>query len=247
MLRTLTWLISLALHASIALFFLMPAGNAALEMGGGQDAMVVEQGLALEGMAKLGEDEASVKAVEATPVEATAATPPEEVQPVEDAKVIASAQGPEQDIPFDPKPEKIKPVPPQPVVEPQPEQVQPLPRQRVATLQQETMVEQHQSSGNALLGGDTTARSAYLGALRSRLERAKINPRSGISGTTVVDFVVDADGRVISREVRISSGHKVLDDAALASIDKASPFPPMPKALNQAQIEVSVPFRFSTR
>jgi len=247
MLRLLTWLISLALHASIALFFLIHAGNAALEKGGGQDAMVVEQGIALEGMANLGKDEASVKAVEGTPTEASAATPPEEVQPVEDEQVIASAQGPEQNVPFDPKPEAIKPVPPQPVVEPRPEQVQPLPQQRVATLQQETTVEQHQSSGKALLGGDTTARSAYLGALRSRLERAKINPRSRVSGTTIVDFVIDADGRVISCEVKVSSGHKVLDDAAVASIDKASPFPPMPKSLNQAQIEVSVPFKFSMR
>jgi protein TonB len=247
MLRPLTWLISLALHSAIALVFLMPAGNAALEKGSGQDAMIVEQGIALEGLAKLGADEASVKAVEATPAEAAAATPPEEVQPVEDAKVIASTEGLKQDVPFEPKPEEIKPVPPQPVVQPRPEQVQPLPRQRVATLQQETTVEQHQSSGKALLGGDTTTRSAYLGTLRSRLERAKINPRSGISGTAVVDFVVDANGRVISREVRVSSGHKVLDDAALASIDKASPFPPMPKTLNQAKIEVSVPFKFSVR
>jgi len=107
MLRPLTWLISLSLHASIAFFFLMHAGNAALEKGSGQDAMVVEQGIALEGMANLGKDEASVKAVEATPIAASAATPPEEVQPVEDEQVIASAQGPEQDVPFDPKPEEI--------------------------------------------------------------------------------------------------------------------------------------------
>jgi periplasmic protein TonB len=245
MLRLLTWLISLALHASIASFFLLAAGNAALEKGGGQDVMVVEQGIALEGMAKLGEDEATVKAVEAP--EALAATPPEEAPPVEDAKIIASTEGPEQDVPFEPKPEEIEPVPPQPVIEPRPQQVEPLVRRQVATLQQEKAVEQHQSSGKALLGGDTTARSAYLGTLRSRLERAKITPRSGVSGTAVVDFVVDADGRVISREVKISSGHKVLDEAALASIDKASPFPPMPKALNQAQIEVSVPFEFRIR
>jgi protein TonB len=52
---------------------------------------------------------------------------------------------------------------------------------------------------------------------------------------------------VISCEVKVSSGHKALDDAAVASIDKASPFPPMPNTLNQAQIEVSVPFKFSIR
>ena len=109
------------------------------------------------------------------------------------------------------------------------------------------MIEEQQSSGQALLGGDTTAQSAYLGTLRSRLERSKVSPRSGLIGTVVVHFVVDASGKVVSREVTVSSGHKILDDAALASIDKASPFPAMPKGLNQNQIDVSVPFRFSVQ
>jgi protein TonB len=101
--------------------------------------------------------------------------------------------------------------------------------------------------GRALSGGDTTAQSAYFGKLRSHLEKGKVNPHTSIAGTAVVHFVVDASGRVISREVSVSSGHKALDDAAVASIDKASPFPPMPKGLNRDQIDVSVPFKFSVR
>ena len=160
-----------------------------------------------------------------------AASPPEEVKPIEKTEVIASKEGPEQDINPEPKPEQLKqPTPPQ-----------------VATLEQEAAVEQQQSSGQARSGGDTTARSAYLGALRSRLERSKISPRSGVVGTVVVHFVVDASGNVVSREVSVSSGYKILDDAAVASIDKAAPFPPMPKGLNQNQIDVSVPYRFSVR
>jgi periplasmic protein TonB len=232
MLSPLTWLISLAIHAGIALFFLIPAGGAALEEGSGEDAMVVEQGIALEGIAKLGEDETSIEAVDAPPVQTSAATPPpEEVKPVEDAEIITSSDGPEQEKVFEPKPEQIK--------EPQPQQV--------ATLEQEAVVQEQQSSGQARLGGDSTAQSAYLGALRSHLEHTKVNPRSEISGTAVVHFVVAANGKVISREIAVSSGHSVLDDAAMASIDRASPFPPMPKGLNQDRIDVSVPFKFSVR
>jgi protein TonB len=232
MLSPLAWLISVAIHAGIALFFLMPAGGAALEEGSGEDTMVVEQGVALEGMAKLGEDEASIEAVEAPPVQTSAATPPpEEVKPVEDAEIISSSEGPEQETVFEPKPEQIK--------RPQPQQV--------ATLEQDAVVQEQQSSGQARLGGDATAQSAYLGALRSHLERTKVNPRSDVAGTAVVHFVVDAEGQVISREIAVSSGHSVLDNAAMASIDKASPFPPMPNGLNRDRIDVSVPFKFSVR
>jgi periplasmic protein TonB len=227
MLRTFTWLISVALHGAVALLFFLPGGWAALEQGSAQDFMVVEQGIAIEGIVKLGNDEGSSEPV---PV-SEAASPPEEVKPIEETEVIASEEGPEQNINPEPKPEHLEqPTPPQ-----------------VATLEQETTVEEQQSSGQARSGGDTTAQSAYLGELSSRLERSKISPRSGIVGTVVVHFVVDAFGNVVSREVSVSSGHKILDDVAVASIDKAAPFPPMPKGLNRNQIDVSVPFRFSVR
>jgi protein TonB len=65
-------------------------------------------------------------------------------------------------------------------------------------------------------------------------------------GTAVVRFKVNAAGELIEREIATSSGKKVLDDAALASIEKSAPFPPMPKGLNET-IELSVPFRFTVR
>jgi protein TonB len=229
MLRTFIWLLSIALHATLAVVFFLPRNGSALEQGSGQDVTVVEQGIAIEGIAKLGNDEASIEPV---PVQTSeAASPPEEVKPIEQPQVITSKEGPEQDVDPELKPEQLQqPTPPQ-----------------MASVEQETVIEEQQSSGQALLGGDATAQSAYLGALRSRLEHSKISPRSGLIGTVVVHFLVDASGKVVSREVTVSSGHKILDDAALASIDKASPFPAIPKGLNQNQIDVSVPFRFSVR
>jgi protein TonB len=231
MLRPITWLLSFGFHAGIALLFLTAAGGAALEQGSGADSMVVEQGIAIEGVAKLGEDLATIEPVDAITSPESQATPqPEEVKPVEQTDVITSERGPEQEVAKDPVPEVKEARPPQ-----------------IAMIQQEATVEQHESSGQAMSGGDANAQSAYLGALRAHLERSKINPHSGIVGTAVVHFVVDASGRVVSREISVSSGSKLLDNAALASIDRAAPFPAMPQTLQRDAMDVSVPFKFSVR
>jgi protein TonB len=229
-LRVLTWLVSLAVHITLGLMMLLPTGSAALEEGSGHDTMVVEQGIALEGLAKLGEDEVSVEPVEAPPV--SAAQPvPDELKQIQDQQVITSTAGPEQEDIKKPEKEVVdKPQPPQ-----------------VAALEQENVIVQHESSGAEKKGADTTAQLAYMGRLRSHLERSKVNPRTQFTGTAVVRFKVGPNGDLMSREIVNSSGSKVLDDAALASIDKASPFPPMPKDLHRDEIEISVPFKFSVR
>ena len=71
MLRAFTWLVSFALHGAVALLFFLPGGGAALEQGSAQDLMVVEQGIAIEGIAKLGNDEASIEPLPAQTSEAT--------------------------------------------------------------------------------------------------------------------------------------------------------------------------------
>ncbi len=270
MLRLLTWLISLGVHATFALFMLIPAGGTALEQGSGEDIMVVEQGMMLEGFAKLGEDQITVEEVQAPPVLMAMAQPlpeevkqpveeeipveePEEVEPIEERQVIASEAGPDQvdvkapeDI-EEPEPEELEEPVREEIKEPEPDIVeQPLPQQ-IATLQQESVAAQRESSGVQKKGGDTTAHTAYLGTLRSHLEKNKVNPRTQTIGTAVVKFTVDANGGVTSRRVAKSSGSKVLDDAALASLEKASPFPPIPKSLERDHLELSVPFKFTVR
>lgn len=233
-LRALTWLLSLALHAGfVAIFFVTP-GGAALDAGSGDDMFVIDQGIAIEGFGKIGDAETNVQEVEAP--ELSEARPPiEEVKPVEEDKqeVITSEQGPEQ--------EKI-------VEEPKPEVVeQPRPPQ-VATLEQtEVAVKEERASGAKQEGANTTAASAYRGQIYQHLEKKKVNPRSRETGTVVVRFTVDALGQVISREVTASSGSKMLDEAAMASIDRAAPFPPMPGDIADAPMVVSVPFKFSVR
>jgi periplasmic protein TonB len=228
MLRALTWLLSLAIHAGLALALFLSPGGAALQQGTGTDLMVVQQGVALEGLTALGQDEATVQPVDAPPPQLAQPVQQQQVQPVQDTQVLQSAEGPEQQLDVTPKTKQAE-----------------QPKEQVATAVQETTVQQMQSSGKAETGGNTNALNAYIGALRSRLEKSKVNPRSDYIGTAIVRFTVDADGKLLSREIQQSSGSTVLDDAALASIDKAAPFPAMPSDLNRQQFTLAVPYHFT--
>lgn len=237
--RAVTWSLSTALHAGAASFFLVTIGSAldSMDAGTGEDTFTVEQGIAIEGIAKLGEAEIAVEAVEVEPAQASEARPQiDEVkveEKVEENELLTSDEGPSQ--------EEMPEIKPEPVEKPRPPQV--------ATLEQveQVKVEEQQSSGKAQTAGKSSERSQYLGKLRYHLESKKVNPRSQKSGLVVVTFVVDTAGGIVSRQVTTSSGSSVLDDAALASIDRAAPFPPMPSDLGEETILVTVPFRFTVR
>lgn len=51
-LRPTTWLLSLGLHAAVFVAFVGMEGGAALERGSGDDTVMIEQGIAVEGLDK---------------------------------------------------------------------------------------------------------------------------------------------------------------------------------------------------
>jgi protein TonB len=223
-LRAVTWLISFALHGAVVAVFLVSPGGASLEEGSGDDIFIVEQGVYQE----------HVEAVEAPPQVLQSAPPVQEVKPIEeDAEaVISSEQGPDQEK----------------VVEEIEEVVKEPPKELAAVQQTELAVEEQKAKEEvAKTGGDTTALSAYRGRLFSHISKKKVNPRSKFAGTAVVRFKVSPQGELLSREIATSSGSKVLDDAAVASIDRAAPFPAMPSEAGGEPLVVSVPFKFSVR
>lgn len=57
--------------------------------------------------------------------------------------------------------------------------------------------------------------------------------RNKLSGTLIMDVVIDKRGRVLEYNLKRSSGYKVLDDAARRIIELASPFPVFPDKLKR--------------
>ncbi len=69
----------------------------------------------------------------------------------------------------------------------------------------------------------------------------------GISGTATVRFTVNRGGAVIGASLAKSSGSGVLDQAAVAMVYRASPFPPIPSGFAAGTLTVNVPVRFDMR
>lgn len=65
---------------------------------------------------------------------------------------------------------------------------------------------------------------------------AKHAPKPGKKA--IVQAVVSQDGKLVSTSVLMESGSKVWDDAALAAVKKAAPFPPLPKDYGAPTVEV---------
>jgi len=81
--------------------------------------------------------------------------------------------------------------------------------------------------------------AAYLDAWRAKVERiGNLNypdeaKRRNLSGALVLDVAVKADGRLQKVMIRRSSGHKILDDAAINIVKLAAPFAPFSEEMQK--------------
>jgi protein TonB len=57
--------------------------------------------------------------------------------------------------------------------------------------------------------------------------------RNKLSGTLILDVVINADGELVKTDLRQSSGHQILDDAAKRIVKLAAPFSAFPKKLRK--------------
>ena len=143
---------------------------------------------------------------------------------------------------------KSKLAEPQPVIEtsaiPQ-EESRP---DAASTLQQAPPVAtRSEQTGDPDQNADASLRLAYLSEVQKALERSKVNSDAWLSGTVLIGFTISPSGQVLMREVKKSSGSKALDDAALTALDRAAPFPPMPRGVSNGPLKLQVPVDFVTR
>ena len=85
----------------------------------------------------------------------------------------------------------------------------------------------------------------YFKSIKEIIERNKEYPQiaksRGLEGTVQMAFTLHKNGSVGEIMVNRSSGEKALDDGAILSIKKSSPFPPVPELLkNKAPLKMNV-------
>lgn len=97
------------------------------------------------------------------------------------------------------------------------------------------------ASGEGAGGSGDVAR--YPGQVVSKL-RAALRRAGGQRGEVVVRFTVSADGRVSGLVVARSSGSGAVDEAGLAIVRRAAPFPPIPPTAGRSDWTFDVPLAF---
>ncbi len=68
--------------------------------------------------------------------------------------------------------------------------------------------------------------------------------RAGLEGTARVRFVIDRRGVLRERELVASSGHAVLDRAALELLERAAPYPALPARVAIDAVELTLPVEY---
>ncbi len=247
-LRVITFVASLAAHVGFAAYaaYIPPAGERrfqAFDQGEGNDEFVVEQGVGIEGIVKLGDSVETIRTVDVTPVEATPPAPTE-VKPLDelqDAVVSKAAEAIEDNI------VKVDEPPP----EVQPEEVKPTEIQPVQAVEPVTVaIATEASSGAERKGGDATALAEYRGKLAKRFQECKFPPKKRVVGNAQVRIIVDEAGRVVGREIVKSSGNEEVDKAALANVDyalndcKDEALPQAPEGLSEKERTVLQGYSF---
>lgn len=230
-LRLIAISMSVLIHASIGSLMLpslQKFSPDALDLGQGNDIVLVERGIATEELIKLGDAIDTAKILPLRPSPQSDEVKPDELRDVisSDASSVEASVVETQELTTPPHPDVVQ------VEEQRP------PQAAIFT---------EESSGAAKTGADPKAVGLYLGQIYKRVERAKVSVPSRRSGTVVVRFTIGLDGKVLSREVISGSGFKILDDAAEAALDRASPFPPIPPKVSLRPISLEQQFTFEAK
>lgn len=157
------------------------------------------------------------KPVEPKPAQAAKPVAPKKVEPkkIEPKKIAA-------------KPVQEKPVQRVPTAERQ-EPVKQAARGRGEAGQGES--DQRRAASNR--GGGAAAVANYRSQVLAHLARFKVYPEQardrGVTGRAAVAFTLSRGGQVMSASLSASSGAAILDQATIAMVRRAAPFPAMPE------------------
>ncbi len=93
--------------------------------------------------------------------------------------------------------------------------------------------------------GGSAAASKYPGLVQSKVLRAARAPKTkDTRGEATVSFVVGAKGNLIKVALLRSSGNPAIDEASLAAVKRAAPFPPIPEAAGRSSWKFDIPLGF---
>lgn len=96
---------------------------------------------------------------------------------------------------------------------------------------------------------DRASAQAYMRLLAAALLQQRNYPgearKQRLQGVVAVRFTLDRGGHVLAMAIARSSGHALLDQAALEVLQRADPLPAIPPELGKDRLTVTVPIEYS--
>jgi len=91
---------------------------------------------------------------------------------------------------------------------------------------------------------ESDAVSAWKKQIASRLSASFPPQATKQSGKATVGFILDRSGKLISNEIRESSGSKEFDLEAVVIVDRAQPFPAPPPEIQDGKLKIEAELNF---
>lgn len=92
---------------------------------------------------------------------------------------------------------------------------------------------------------------SYLGLVKARIKRSWVFPPAArqkhLAGRLTAVFTLDRSGKLRRVTVERSSGHPLLDQAALAAVQRGAPYPGFPKHIDLERLNVRANFDYRIR
>ena len=105
--------------------------------------------------------------------------------------------------------------------------------------------------GTATAPNEAAIWNAYARQLSAHFKRFKKYPpmaqRLKLTGTAWVRIELQRDGTILDAQIDASSGHDILDKAALQAARSAQPLPPFPPQIAAKTRKIRIPYQFSLR
>ena len=162
--------------------------------------------------------------------------------PIPEEATVVPPEKPVEAAPPPPKPAVVRAPPPRKVTHDEKVEKRPAPPKSVAAPASKPMRVAAAPNPGAESEGARLGLESWLSQFAAQIRRAASYPAGATgSGTAQVSVTVARNGRVVSRRLVASAGSAALDQAALAAIDRAQPFPPFPASMSEAQISRMVP------
>jgi protein TonB len=88
---------------------------------------------------------------------------------------------------------------------------------------------------------------SYFAGIKRKIELVWGYPAAaaGVEGDVIVDFVIGRNGRLVSVTLIHGSGNRFLDDEAMGSVRKASPYDPIPSEYRIANLQIRAHFIYT--